>query len=318
MPVAGPIRRSFLAVVGAALTLAPPAVAATPPVPIPEGPGGEQRARLHRHGRRAQAGVAGAHVPRHPFMAANGRSNLHNDAYQTDTYTWAGPRGSNMERLSTFMGGECAIGDLRPRGPDRDGLRRGRRAAPRRCSTRTRSTCSTVFPLPPRIPSPASGGNPFTDFSGGGYFYLDNHDRAVIPTTTRHIWVIGQTANRRGPAFQLERDYDVSAAVPAGDGIISALPDWAGRIWFVSGSGVVGIVDPGDRRGEVGRHSASGSATRSRSTRPVASTSSPTWRCTGSTRHGRLAARRAGARPTPTSASGSRARHRPARARRPP
>ena len=102
----------------------------------------------------------------------------------------------------------------------------------------------TVFPLPPRIPSPAQGGNPFTDFSGGGYFYLDNEDRVVIPTTTRHIWVIGQTANEAGPLFQLEHDYDVSAAVPAGDGIISAMPDWAGHIWFVSGGGVIGIVDP--------------------------------------------------------------------------
>ena len=44
------------------------------------------------------------------------------------------------------------------------------------------------------------GGNPFTDFSGGGYFYLDNQDRAVIPTTTRHIWVVGETSGPLGPA----------------------------------------------------------------------------------------------------------------------
>jgi hypothetical protein len=100
----------------------------------------------------------------------------------------------------------------------------------------------TAFPLPSRTPS-TSGGNPFTDFSGGGYFYLDQADRAVIPTTTRHIWVIDQTADATGPIFTLERDYDVSTAVPAGDGIISAMPDWAGRIWFVSGTGVVGVID---------------------------------------------------------------------------
>ncbi len=94
-----------------------------------------------------------------------------------------------------------------------------------------------MFPLPPRIPS---GGNPFTDFSGGGYFYLDNQDRAVIPTTTGHIWVVGES----GSGFSLERDYDVSGAVAPGDKIESALPDWAGRIWFVSARGVVGYVDP--------------------------------------------------------------------------
>jgi hypothetical protein len=101
----------------------------------------------------------------------------------------------------------------------------------------------TTFSLPPRVPN-QGGGNPFTDFSGGGYFYLDSDDRAVIPTTTRHIWVVGQTANEAGPLYQLEGDYDLSATVPVGDGIISAMPDWAGRIWFVSGAGVIGFVDP--------------------------------------------------------------------------
>jgi hypothetical protein len=32
--------------------------------------------------------------------------------------------------------------------------------------------------------------------------------------------------------------------VPLGDAIISALPDWSGRIWFVSAAGIVGTVDP--------------------------------------------------------------------------
>ena len=30
-------------------------------------------------------------VPRHPFMAPNGKSNIHNDAYMTDSYTRGGP-----------------------------------------------------------------------------------------------------------------------------------------------------------------------------------------------------------------------------------
>ena len=46
------------------------------------------------------------------------------------------------------------------------------------------------MPLPPRQPG---GGNLFTDFAGGGYFYLDNRDRAVIPTTLRHVFVVRQT-----------------------------------------------------------------------------------------------------------------------------
>jgi hypothetical protein len=36
------------------------------------------------------------HVPQHPYMAANGGSNLHNDAYQTDAYNRPGPIGKNL------------------------------------------------------------------------------------------------------------------------------------------------------------------------------------------------------------------------------
>jgi len=62
---------------------------------------------------------------------------------------------------------------------------------------RTLETLAT-FPLPPRIPG---GGNLFTDFAGGGYFYLDESDRAVIPTTSRHVFVVRQTAG--GAGFEL-------------------------------------------------------------------------------------------------------------------
>ena len=83
----------------------------------------------------------------------------------------------------------------------------------------TLATLAT-FPLPPRVPG---GGNVFNDFAGGGYFYLDERDRAVIPTTSRHVYVVRQTAD--GSGFELERDYDLTAAVPIGDKIVSALPD---------------------------------------------------------------------------------------------
>jgi hypothetical protein len=237
-----PVARLILVAAAVAALVAPSAAAVTPPEPIPEGP--EAGSVPAFFGSAAVAHpIRGAHVPRHPLMAANGRSNLHDDAYQTDTYGWGGPRGRITERLSTFMGGECATATF-----DRGGRIvtvcvgvDGPRLAMFDPDT---LELLTLFPLPPRIPSPSSGGNPFTDFSGGGYFYLDDKDRVVIPTTTRHIWVIGQTSDATGPLFQLESDYDVSSAVPVGDGIISAMPDWSGRIWFVSGSGIVGTVDP--------------------------------------------------------------------------
>jgi hypothetical protein len=238
--VAGSLRRSILVVVALTLMLAPAAVAATPPTPIPEGPEATSVPAFFGSSV-VPRGVHRLDVPRHPFMAANGTSNLHVDAYQSDTYNWAGPRGSNMDRLSTLMGAECASATFD---------RLGRIVTV--CVSLDGPTLAmfdaqtldllTTFPLPPRIPS--GSGNPFTDFSGGGYFYLDNDDRAVVPTTTRHIWIVGQTDTDLGPLYQLESDYDLTATVPAGDGILSAMPDWAGRIWFVSGTGVIGFVDP--------------------------------------------------------------------------
>ena len=61
----------------------------------------------------------------------------------------------------------------------------------------------------------------------------------MIPTTTRHLYVVAENAN----AFKLDHDYDLTSAVPSGDKIYSALPEWKGRMWFVSGKGVVGTLD---------------------------------------------------------------------------
>src|SRR5205823_8135 len=82
-----------------------------------------------------------------------------------------------------------------------------------------------------------------TDFSGGGYFYLDQSNEAVIPTTNHQIWVVGETSGPTGPGFSLQRAYDLSASMSSEDQLISALPDWNGRIWFATTKGVVGTVD---------------------------------------------------------------------------
>jgi hypothetical protein len=74
----------------------------------------------------------------------------------------------------------------------------------------------------------------------GHLFYLDDRDRAVIPTTTRHVLVVAV----RGDAFAQEADYDLTSAVGLTDQVISALPDFDGRIWFASKAGVLGTVDP--------------------------------------------------------------------------
>jgi hypothetical protein len=174
--------------------------------------------------------------PRQPFMAPNERSNLHDDAYQTDTYQGLGPLGRSIDVVSTMFSADCGSVTFDSQGRIVTvcvGL-----AGPtlRMLDPKTLDTLATQT-LPPRDPRTLA--NLFTSFSGGGYFYLDNQDRAVVPTTTRHVQVFAETA---APGFSLVRDIDLSGVVGDGDAIISALPDWSGRLWFASTGGVVGYV----------------------------------------------------------------------------
>jgi hypothetical protein len=173
--------------------------------------------------------------PRHPFMAPNGRSNLHNDGYQTDAYWSAGPLGHDMQVRSNAQFADCASVTFDSRGRIVTvcvGVEGPRLVL---MDPQTLDVIASLQ-LPPRIPGT---GSIFTDFAGGGYFYLDNRDRAVVPTTTRHVFVVAVN----GSGFSMERDYDLTGAVPFGDKIISALPDWSGRLWFASVNGVVGTLD---------------------------------------------------------------------------
>jgi hypothetical protein len=175
--------------------------------------------------------------PRHPFMAPNERSNLHDDAYQTDTYRGLGPLGRDPQVTSTLFTADCASVTFDSQGRIVTvcvGI-----AGPtlRMLDPRTLDTLAEQT-LPPRDPRTLA--NLFTSFGGGGYFYLDNKDEAVVPTTSRHVYVYAETA---APGFALVRDVDLSDVVPDGDSIISALPDWKGRLWFASTGGVVGYAE---------------------------------------------------------------------------
>jgi hypothetical protein len=222
------------------LLLVAGAAGAVPPEPIPEGPESSAVPAFIGFAARARRIRAEA-IPQHPFMAANGRSNIHDDAYQSDTYVGAGPLGQAPDRASTYRQAECGsltfdqagrvlticVGVEGPRLEMMDPV--------------TLETLA-VMPLPPR--SGGGGGGVFNDFSGGGYFYLDDRDRVVTPTNNRQIWVIAETDTPLGPAFQLERTYDLTSVVAPGEGVISVLPDWSGRLWFATVQALVGTVDP--------------------------------------------------------------------------
>lgn len=186
-------------------------------------------------------------VPRHPFMAANGRSNLHDDAYMTDAYSTPGPLGRRMRVRSTLQSAECASVSFDTRGRIVTvcvGVEGPKLVLMDADSLETLAT----LPLPVRNSS-GTGTTPFNDFAGGGYFYLDHKDRAVIATTTRQVWIVRHQRFQGAWEFEIVRQFNLATELNPQEGIVSALPDWDGRIWFVSTKGFVGTIAP--RTGRV-------------------------------------------------------------------
>ncbi|HEY2769971.1 MAG TPA: hypothetical protein VGI87_05365 [Solirubrobacteraceae bacterium] len=180
------------------------------------------------------------HTPQNPYMAFNGTSEIHDDAWQTDAYTWAGPLGRAAVTKSTLITRDCGSLTFDEHGHVLSvcvGL-----SGPQlyMFDPDTLATIAT-FALPPRQSAPAPT-TVYQDFTGGGYFYLDDQGDVVTATTTRHIFVIAETSD--GTGFVKVGDYDLSGVLSPDEKITSALPDVHGLLWFVARSdGVVGTLD---------------------------------------------------------------------------
>lgn len=181
-----------------------------------------------------------AEVPRHPFMAANGSSNIHGDAYQTDAYRNPGPAGHDLTVSSRLQGGVCLSVTFDSKG-------------------RIVTVCITPGQAPrlllldpdtldaiTALSLPGSTSTSPTEIAGGVYFYLDNHDQAIIPTNTGEILVVAVQGDRLVP----QRSYDLTPAIGT-SGIVSALPDWSGLLWFAAKDGTVGTLDMANGRIET-------------------------------------------------------------------
>ena len=232
-------RFALATLAAAALSSAAPAGAGDiPPVPIPQGDASGIPRFVGSPARPRPVRSFG--VPRHPFMAANGRNNIHNDAYMTDAYRRRGPLGRRIRVTSTFHQAECASLAFDRKGRIVTicvGLEGPKLVL---INPRTLATMAEL-PLPPRSSS-GTGTTPFNDFAGGGYFYLDHRDRSIIPTNTREIWVVKHRRAADGFAFEVVRRYSLVPEVAPNEGVVSVLPDWGGRYWFVTTRGGVGVV----------------------------------------------------------------------------
>ena len=186
--------------------------------------------------------------PQNPFLAPDPNSNIHNDSWMTDAYRRSGPLGNSLvatsEAMPPALCGSLAFD------------RRGRIVsvcpsllAPPQARIIDTQTLEIVASLDlPNAPDPP-GTEAHQNFTGGGYFFLDDRDRMWVPTKTDHIQVLGQSPD--GSRLELRRDYDLAPVLdPETERITSALPDYDGLIWFVTkANGKVGTLDR--RTGEL-------------------------------------------------------------------
>jgi hypothetical protein len=189
-------------------------------------------------------------VPQHPFMAANGANNMHNDSYITDTHAVSGPLGMDPEVRSTargLLGGECASVTFDRQGRIVTVCMSARKSELLLLDPRTLAELAS-WALPLRPSAGLDVRKIVNDTSGGAYFYLDEGDRAVIADAARHIQVIAHHDGPGGPVFERQRDWDLGPAVASPDRVTTTLPDWEGRLWFVTRLGVVGTLDPASGR----------------------------------------------------------------------
>jgi hypothetical protein len=182
-------------------------------------------------------------APQNPFMAAGSNSNIHNDTWMTDAYQRKGPLGSSPVATSdakpAALCGSIAFdqeGRLVSVCPSLIAPPQARIMDPDTLATISTYTLPTA-PNPPNTPE-------YQNFTGGGYFFLDDRDRLWVPTKTDHIFVLSEGAD--GNTLTRDADYDLTSVLdPATERITSALPDFSGRIWFVSKkNGKIGTLDP--------------------------------------------------------------------------
>lgn len=174
------------------------------------------------------AGVAA--IPQNPYLAANGRSNIHGDTYMSDLYFTGGPLGKSPAVLSTVLGGIAG------------GIAFDRKG---RIITAALGQTVRLFLIDPvTLATLATRLLGSRAAEGGGYFYLDNNDHLVIGGPGGFS-VLEITDNPPDPpAFTVVEDHDLSTVLPAGDAIEALLPDFSGRTWFATAGGIVGTVDP--------------------------------------------------------------------------
>lgn len=180
-------------------------------------------------------------APRNPHTARDPRSNIHNDTWMTDAYRWAGPLGAGAVASSGSMP-PALCGSLTFDSRDRIVSVCPSLVAPPVARVIDPKTLEVLASYQmPSAPDPV-GQKAYQNFAGGGYFFLDAQDRIWSATKTSRLFVLQVAPD--GRSISKVDDFDLTSVLEPDERITSALPDFGGRIWFVSKrNGKVGILD---------------------------------------------------------------------------
>ncbi|MEZ5568263.1 MAG: hypothetical protein R3E54_08000 [Halioglobus sp.] len=186
----------------------------------------------------------------HPFLAPAGVNSMHNDAAQSDSYSWAGPLGINPQvssRQFHRLTGSCVAQSF-----NREGLLLGTCVTPfgvtlvaRRPDTLdilARQVITRWLPIG-------------SEFSGGVYFHLDHRDQVLLATNTPAIqrWALREENGHYRWQLAAERPLGelLESRRPGPHRVIDAMPDWQGNDWFITREGLVGVVRADGAQGQV-------------------------------------------------------------------
>lgn len=173
-----------------------------------------------------------ARAPQNPALARNPFNSIHNDSWASDAYNLPAP-GPDGQVDSLFTGGDCATITFDSRG-----------RLVTLCSTLTRVIAYVIDPATLDVLDSRVVGTrrpDLTDFSGGGYFVLDDQDRIVFPQRGGVLRILST-----GKGLPEVARVDVAGTLQPGEQVTSVVPDWQGRYWYVGAAGTVGIVRDGE------------------------------------------------------------------------
>ncbi len=209
----------------------------------------------------------------HPFMAFEG-GGLHGNAYNSDVHVTGGPLGNDLQvktrSVSPFPGGVCPTITF-----DKSGLIVAMCASFLGFELNLFEPHSLNLLATHKLVTRPSSFEAlvkwnldiiFLDTSGGSYFYLDDQDRAVLADADQRIQRIAHRQKANGEwEFHVADSWDLKPVAPHDcldidnwfpqgecDPITSVMPDYAGRIWWVTRFGRVGTLTPAT--GEVAVH----------------------------------------------------------------